>query len=465
MSFMFTELGPERKPAYKLVIFAVAIVSAFGFGVMALKAPRAEPELRAQDTLARLAVRPARPDVVIVALDQNSVQQYGPIKSWPRSMLAAGLRRVESGKPSAVVLDLALTQRTHSGDESLWQTMANSRNVLLGMAFNADRPQSYTPDDIRSLVFLEKYALAGNLTLGGQLQQFPYFLFEPPMSDFTGSARGVGVFDRETDPDGVVRQARLFYRSMVQYPAPTKPLRGKFPQSQLDDGKPVALTNLALMTALADFHVDKDVVEVSSGNQVSIAGNLTPPVQIPINTQGMMSVRYAAPGAFTTYAFHDVVTGKVKSAVFADKTVLFGATAPSDEAASLEMTPLGSMPRVEVTANALSTILDRSYVQVIAAQRSHLLGVMIVIGLITGLVLMMVSGVRAFLFTLLLLFVYLGFCWALFAMGHLLLPILPGVLVILTTFLISLLLYFGPFHPTRLRASPTYMPPPSDVMR
>ena len=78
----------------------------------------------------------------------------------------------------------------------------------------------------------------------------------------------MGVFDRETDPDGVLRRARLVYRSTVQYPAATQPLRGKFPQSQLDDGKPVALTNLALMAALSVFHVDKDVVAVSSGNDV-----------------------------------------------------------------------------------------------------------------------------------------------------------------------------------------------------
>lgn len=461
---MMTELGPERKPAYRLVVFLVAIAAAFGWGLMALNAPRAEPELKAQDALARLALRPSRPDVVLVALDGNSVAQHGPIQSWPRSVLAAGLRRVEAGKPASVVFDLALTRRTHSGDDRLWKTMANNRNVLLGMAYNADRSQSYTPDDIRSLVYLEKFALAGNLTLGGQLQQFPYYLFEPPVSDFTQSARGVGVFDRETDPDGVVRQARLFYRSVVEYPAPTKPLRGRFPQSQLDDGQPVALTNLAMMAALADFHVDKDVVRVSSGNQVSIAGNLTPPVEIPINTQGMMLIRYAAPNAFPTYSFHDVVTGKVKSEVFAGKTVLIGATDTTDGATSPEATPVGSMPRVEVTANALSTVLDRSYVQVIAAQRPHLLGVMIVIGLVTGLLLMLVSGVRSLLVSLFLLLVYLGLCWALFALGHRLLPILPGALVILTTFLISLLLYFGPFHPTRLRASPTYMPPPADVV-
>lgn len=462
---MINQIGPERRVTYRAIVFLAALAAALGFGLLALHAPEAGPELKAQDALARLAPRPARPDVVIVALDGNSVAQYGPIKAWPRSVLAAGLRRIEAGHPTSVVFDLALTGRTRSGDEGLWRTMANSRNVLLGMAYNADRPQRYTPDDIRSLVFLEKFALAGNLTLDSQLQEFPYYLFEPPVSDFTGSARGVGVFARETDPDGVLRRARLVYRSAVQYPVATKPLRGKFPQSQLDDGKPVALTNLALMAALSTFHVDKDRVAVSSGNNVRILGSLTPPVNIPIGLQSRMLIRYALPGSLPTYSFRDVATGKVKPDTFAGKVVLIGATAPDDAATSLAATPVGRLPRVEVTADALSTILDRSYVQVAGDSRYHLLGVMIVVGLVTGLLLMLVSGGRAALVTVALLLAYLLVCWGFFAFGHLLLPIWPALLTILTTFLVSLLLYFGPLRPKALMPSSTYVPPPPDMVR
>ena len=456
---IFGEVGPERRPAYKLIVFLVALAAAFGFGALALKAPRSAPELKAEDALARLARRPARPDVGIVALDADSVAKYGPIKSWPRSLLADALRHVEAGKPNGVVFDLALAQRRPTGDESLWRTMANDKNVLLGMAYDADRPPKYTPDDIASLVYLEKFALAGNLTLSDRLPQFPYYDFEPPIQDFTKPARGVGVFDRETDADGVLRRARLIYRSTVQYPEPTRPLRGKFPQSQLDDGKPVALTNLALIAALGTFHVDKDMVEVSTGNDVRITGDLNPPVIVPINALGMTPIRYAAPGAYQTYTFRDVVSGKIKPDVFAGKTVLIGATAPGDEATSVEATPTGPMPRVEVTANALSTLLDRSYVRVVSEHRPRLLGTMILIGVVTGLLLMLVSGGRAVLMSLFLLLGYLAACWGFFALGHLLLPILPGVLVILTTMLVSLLLYFGPFQPTRLRTSPIFAPP------
>jgi len=462
---MSTEIGPERRITYRAVVFLVALIAAFGFGFLALHAPEAGPELKAQDALAQFSPRPARPDVVLVALDQNSVTQYGPVESLPRSVLAAGLRRIEAGKPTSVVLDLALTKRTRSGDEGLWRTMANRRNVLLGMAYDADRPQRYTPDDIRSLVYLEKFALAGNLTLNGQLQEFSYYLFEPPVSDFTGSARGVGVFDRETDADTVLRRARLIYRSTVQYPVATQPLRGKFPQSQLDDGKPVTLTNLSLMAALSSFGVDKGRVAVSAGNNVRVLGDLTPPVNIPVGIQSRMLIRYASPGSLPTYSFRDVATGKVKPATFSGKVVLIGATALGDAATSLAVTPVGRLPRVEVTADALSTILDRSYVEVVSDSRYHLLGVMIMVGLVTGLLLMLVSGVRSALVTIALLLGYLITCWLFFTSGHLLLPIWPAVLTILTTFLVSLLLYLGPLRPRTLASSSTYVPPPPDMVR
>ncbi len=204
---------------------------------------------------------------------------------------------------------------------------------------------------------------------------------------------------------------------------------------------------------------------VSSGNNVRVLGNLTPPVIIPVGIQSRMLIRYAAPGSLPTYSFHDVATGKVKPDTFAGKVVLIGATAPGDAATSLAATPVGRVPRVEVTADALSTILDRSYVQVVSDSRYHLLGVMILVGLVSGLLLMLVSGGRAALVTVALLLAYLLACRGFFASGHLLLPIWPAVLAILTTFLVSLLLYFGPLRPKTLAASSTYVPPPPDMVR
>ena len=240
--------------------------------------------------------------------------------------------------------------------------------------------------------YLQKFAFASALTFGAQTQVFPWLDFEPPVSDFTGSSRGVGVFDRETDPDGIVRDARLFYVSVVQEPDPLPPLPGKFPPSPLADGAPVALPNLALVAGQRVFDLDKDYVVIRADQTVHLAGNLNPPVDIPVDEQGRMQIRYAGPsGHDLAYSFQDVATGKVKPEVFRDKVVLLGATAAGDPASDLRPTPFGAMPRVEMTANALQTLMDRTYFELVTTHKRHTLGVMILIGLAVGLTLMLLS--------------------------------------------------------------------------
>lgn len=455
------KLGSERSLGYRALVFVFALLAALLAYAMVAHRTDPPPELASADILSRLAPRPPRPDIVVVALDDASVRQYGPVKSWPRSVLAAGLQRIESGGAKAVVMDLALDKRRPSGDEALWRTMAKYRNVVLGMAYDARHPT----DDIRALVFLERDAIADKLTLGPQTQSFPYPDFQPPISDFTGSAAGVGVFDRETDADGVLRDARLFYVSAVQYPPSTQKLPGKFPESKLADGAPIALPNLALASALRIFNLDKSNIHVVTGDTVQLAGAIQPPVSVPVDTQGRMWIRYVNPAtAPPPYSFHDVVTGKSK-ADFSQKVVLIGATASGDPATDLSATPFGRQPRVMVTASALSTLLDRSYVQVVDRAPHRLLGTLLLVGLVTGLCLMWVSGARALLVTLVLLLVYLGLCYGLFTGGHVLLPILPALLVILITYLISLILSLGPFRSITAGVSPTYVPPPRDAVR
>ena len=148
-------------------------------------------------------------------------------------------------------------------------------------------------------------------------------------------------------------------------------------------------------------------------------------------------------------------TGKVKPETSSPaRVVLIGATAPDDAATSVAVTPVGPMPRVEVTANALSTILDRSYVRVVGEQPLPPAGgddrgrpgdgpaadagqrrpgrprrrcsCCSAISSRAG-----ASSPRA-----------ICCCRS-----------CPAFLTILTTFLVSLLLYFGPLRPTLLRAS------------
>ena len=456
---MDDSIDPKRKVFYRALVFLVAIAIAMLFAALYHRNPSPEYELKTDDALNRFCPQVLRKDVVILGVDSADVQKYGSVKMWPRTLLAQGVDKVEAEAPKLIVMDLALNARTNTGDASLWHTVANRKNIVFGMAYNADRPQHYTNDDIRSLTFLEKFALANNLTLSSASDKFTWSDFEPPVSDFTGSARGVGVFVRETDPDGIVRNARLFYNSTVAYPQTSSAPHGKFPVSQLSDGAPVALLNLAMIATMGAADVGKEYVRATSGGTVGIAGNLSPRLDAPVDVQGRMLLRFVGPaGTIPRVSFSDLMSGKIPADYLKDKIVVIGATATNDPATDAEFTAYRDtpMPRSEVTANAITTLLNRSYV---TRNEEKLPGIMITIGLVVGLTLMLFGGLRLTIASIVLLSAYLALCYFLFSSGHMLLPIVGPIVTIVVTWLIGLVASLGAFRTPTITASPTYVDP------
>ncbi len=146
------KIGSERYPVYRVLVLLTALASALIAYALLSRGPQPTAELAASDTVMRLSSRPLRPDVVIVAGDSAGVNRYGPVAQWPRAFLAQGLARVETLGAKVVVFDMALDTR-RPGDEPLWRTMANHRNVVLGMGYEPARIAHASADDTRGLVF------------------------------------------------------------------------------------------------------------------------------------------------------------------------------------------------------------------------------------------------------------------------------------------------------------------------
>ncbi len=426
--------------ARRAVVFVLAVLLSVTVGFFirrseleAAQAGRLWPgrnELRAQDML--LGFRPVpspRPDVVIVAADDASVKKYGKLP-WSRTVWAQGLRQVQAGGAKVAVFDIALERRTtDAADEALWKRMANGRRTVLGMGYDAAQAQKWTPDDVRSLRFLEKFALADRVTLRGSaaVTPFTWAFFEPPVSDFTESARGVGVFLRETDQDGIIRHARMLYLSKVQTPKATAPLPRSVPPARLENAT-VALPNLALTAALQTFQMDKTSLR-AEGDTVRFDGELGQPVVIPVDSASRMVINYAGPaGSFQRLSFADVATGRIPAASFRGKVVLFGVTASGVKETDKRLTPQGEMPRVEITANAIASILSRSYIA--RARGNDVLATLVVLGVIGGLLIAASRPLSAFLLGVGLSVLYLIVAWCLLTFMERLLPVLPALLVL-----------------------------------
>lgn len=442
--------------ARRAVVFVLAVLLSVvvGFFVRrseleAAQAGRLWPgrnELRAQDTLLRLRPVPSpRPDVVIVAADDASVKKYGKLP-WSRTIWAQGLRQVQAGGAKVAVFDTALERRTtKAADEALWRRMANGRRTVLGMGYDTAQTPKWTPDDVRALRFLEKFALADRITLRGSaaVTPFQWAFFEPPVSDFTQSARGVGVFLRETDQDGIVRHARMLYLSKVQTPKATAPLPPRsVPPPKLENAT-VALPNLALTAARQTFQLDKTNLR-AEGDTVRFDGELGQAVVIPVDSASRMVINYAGPGgSFQRISFADVATGRVPTASFRGKVVLFGVTASGEKETDNRLTPQGEMPRVEITANAIASILSRSYIA--RARGNDVLATLVVVGVVAGLLLAAARPLSAFLLGVGLSLLYLIVAWCLLTFMERLLPVLPALLALaaITVIAVACALIFG----------------------
>jgi CHASE2 domain-containing sensor protein len=119
----------------------------------------------------------------------------------------------------------------------------------------------------------------------------------------------------------------------------------------------------------------------------------------------------------------------VDAAAFKDKVVVIGLTDGSTGEAEPLPTPVGPMPQVEITANAVHSILERNYLS-LETERSPL-GPLMAFGLALGFFVPMVRRGIDLLVTLLLLLAYLAVAVLTLRFGNTLLPVLPAVFMAL----------------------------------
>jgi hypothetical protein len=209
------------------------------------------------------------------------------------------------------------------------------------------------------LISLERWALTDNITYLDDTPTYRYFYFLPPWADFVSAAGGVGAVDM---PE-VIRGAQLAYLTQVKYPTPTQPLPSSMQMPRLTD-QTVVIQGLPLIVARGVFKVEsKSLVSVNFGSDISLPSTLQPNVRIPVDDAGNMLVNFVGSvGSYQHVSAIDVIHGDVDTSRIAGKTMVVGVTDPTAAADASLLTPYSSMPRAEITANAIGSILDRSYI-------------------------------------------------------------------------------------------------------
>jgi CHASE2 domain-containing sensor protein/signal transduction histidine kinase len=241
---------------------------------------------------ASLPRRPAPTDIVIVAIDDASIESIGRWP-WRRAVHAALLERLRAMGARIVALDVLMTE-------------ADQDDALLASAMRQGLP-TVLPLMVR---------------FGGAIRE------ELPVPPLAKSAAAIGHVNVEVDPDGMVRS--LFLKEGLG--SPTRPYLADALLGKLASG----MVQLKCAASHPDLqHAPDDVWVRDCQTLIPYSG---------------------PPGYFTRVSYADVLAGRVSDSAIRGKIVLVGATAQGMGDAWSTPVSGGAlaMPGVEIMANVLA---------------------------------------------------------------------------------------------------------------
>lgn len=277
---------------------AVLAASVVGYMVVSETLDRADTAI--YDALMQLGQRPPLDDIVIVAIDNASLQALGRWP-WPRTLHADLLNTLAQAKPKAIAYDVLFVEpdADPTADIALAGAMKTAAPVFLPLLIEVPGPDGAAAEAME------------------------------PAGPLRDAAAGIGQVNLHFDRDGVARSIFM----------------GE------SGGERSWLHLMELMRRQA-LGLEIPAVAASTGELPSALKTLT--------REGRMLIPFAGPpGHFRTVSFADVVRGEVPPEVFEGRLVLIGAT--GDGLGDRYPTPLTSetevMSGVELQANILDALL------------------------------------------------------------------------------------------------------------
>lgn len=205
------------------------------------------------------------------------------------------------------------------------------------IAFDLDFSMPTDPDKDRD--FAQAIAESQRVVLGRSLNK-------PPLELFRAAIIAEGVYDLQLDQDGVLRAIHLNQQGLTE------------------QGELVLLSPLGLKLAeLFLFPTEAPEVHITA-HQIHLNDYIIP--------QKMLVNFAGPPGSYSQVHFSDVYRQLYKKGTFTGKTVIIGNTDPlAHDYFAVPLTPretgairdIHRMSGLEIHANILATILDRSFIQ------------------------------------------------------------------------------------------------------
>jgi len=300
----------QREWATMLVLLLLLVVTATRFDWFD------RLDTQAYDWSMLMWARPAMPEIVIVGVDEASLQQIGRWP-WRRAIQATIVEKISQAQPAAIGLDVIFTEPDKvdpSADTLLAKAIAASGRVVLPVIPRVEEGVIY----------------------GETL----------PVSPIGEAAAALAMIKSQTDVDGVMRAT--YMRGGADYAKyrllgwETLRVSGLFPD---------ALNRLTLA----------DSVTLANANSGALSSSSW------VN-QSLFRIPYAGPpGHFKVIPAINILRGDVAESALKGKIVLFGVTASGlgDEYPTPVSGKTRAMPGIEIHANVIQALTEGVNLQVI----------------------------------------------------------------------------------------------------
>jgi adenylate cyclase len=325
MPSFLKRLTRKRRRQFRHVLIALGIGVVFAL-ITYFVQPFSSIQYRLSDML--FVPRDPSPNIVIAAIDDETLAQYGRWGEWPRTLHAQAIENLDNAKAMAIGYDVLFASET-ANDSILAQAIEDAGNVVIAVAgqqqISSPNPEVTFQNVIHPAAILENASAAtGHVSVligeGGIVRELPLV-----------------VMDAEGE---------------------------NYPALMLS----VMYTHFG-QTLPSDFATDDGVMHLLDRD-------------IPVDNTKSVRINYAGPpGTYTTISYADIIQGTFDPELVKFKMVLVGMTATGEPDSYVTPISPQKMYGVEIHANAMDTILNQLYL-VEASKRMTLLTVFLLVGIL-----------------------------------------------------------------------------------
>ncbi len=283
-------------------------------------------------------------DIVIIDIDNRSLNQFGRFQQWPRDYYTDVLHFLAESGALVIGFDVLFMEPDidRVADQQLVEATAKAGNVCHAFSFSRAEPDAflYKMDALPEALDQSGFSFIFAESI---VKRFPAAdRFDGKFYSLYNAARRIGFVNFLPDNDSVIRKMPLFMNFGGElYPS------------------------LAMAVVLYLYDIHNNQIEIKPGKYIRLSV-VTPKKQqritIPIDKQGQMLINYM--GSFQTFryvSFYDVWANRVPAEFFNDKVVLIGASA----AGLFDLRPVpfqNALPGVEIHANIICNILTQNFI-------------------------------------------------------------------------------------------------------